>query len=793
MSTSLSFSGWNWIAPVAVFGVVAMVVLFWSYRASAGHALRWVCFALKAVGLTALAVCLLEPLWLGQRTRPGANLFAVVADNSQGLQIHDQNDANSRGDLVRKLVDPQASTWQPILASTFDVRRYLFDTRLQATKDFSELNFEGRATAMASALRMLGDRFQGRPLAGVLLLTDGNATDLAGGAMPNLRGLPPIYPVVIGKPNPVRDIAVQQVSVTQTSFEDAPVTLQADVTTAGYRGRPIVARLVDRMGKTVQEQTADARADGEALAFRFQLKPEQPGLSFYQVRVSTPAEVAVPDAPAKKTEEATLANNSRVFAVDRGQGPFRVLYVAGRPNWEFKFLNRAIQVDEQVQMVGLIRVAKREPKFDFRGRAGETSNPLFRGFGSQTPDEVQRYDQPVLVRLNTRDEIELRAGFPRTPEELYGYHAVILDDVEAEFFSPDQAQLLQKFVSERGGGFLMLGGMETFHEGKYLRTPIGDMLPVYLDRDEGVTEAPGKVQFQLAREGWLQPWARLRDNEADERLRLENMPAFEVFNRVRGLKPGASVIANVRDEKGAELPALAVQRFGRGRTAALMVGDVWRWGMKDAAAHADMDRSWRQLVRWLIADVPARVQTTAEPIAADANGTIRVQVRVRDEKFQPVDDAAVTVNIEPIVFEGTGGAAGASIKLEAEPALTEPGLYQVSYVPRQTGGYKATATVKNSNGADLGRGEAGWSTDLAAEEFRSLVPNVALLEDIARKTGGQVVPAEDLVKFVGHLPELRAPVMETWSYPAWHTPLMFAFALACLLAEWGLRRWKGMP
>ncbi len=793
MSTSLSFSGWNWIAPVAVFGVVAMVVLFLSYRASSGHALRWVCFALKAVGLTALAVCLLEPLWLGQRARPGANLFAVVVDNSQGLQIHDQNDSNSRGDLVRKLVDPQASTWQPILASTFDVRRYLFDTRLQATKDFSELNFEGRATAMASALRTLGDRFQGRPLAGVLLLTDGNATDLAGGAMPDLRGLPPIYPVVIGKRDPVRDIAVQQVAVTQTSFEDAPVTLQADVTTAGYRGRPIVARLVDRMGKTVQEQTADARADGEALAFRFQLKPEQPGLSFYQVRVSTTAEAVLPDAPTKKTEEATLANNSRVFAVDRGQGPFRVLYVAGRPNWEFKFLNRAIQVDEQVQMVGLIRVAKREPKFDFRGRAGETSNPLFRGFGSQSPDEVQRYDQPVLVRLNTRDEIELRAGFPRTPEELYGYHAVILDDVEAEFFSPDQAQLLQKFVSERGGGFLMLGGMETFHEGKYLRTPIGDMLPVYLDRDEGVTEAPGKVQFQLAREGWLQPWARLRDNEADERLRLENMPAFEVFNRVRGLKPGASVIANVRDEKGAELPALAVQRFGRGRTAALMVGDVWRWGMKDAAAHADMDRSWRQLVRWLIADVPARVQTTAEPIAADANGTIRVQVRVRDEKFQPVDDAAVTVNIEPIVFEGTGGAAGSPIKLEAEPALTEPGLYQVSYVPRQTGGYKATATVKNSNGADLGRGEAGWSTDLAAEEFRSLVPNVALLEDIARKTGGQVVPAEDLIKFVGHLPELRAPVMETWSYPAWHTPLMFAFALACLLAEWGLRRWKGMP
>jgi hypothetical protein len=263
---------------------------------------------------------------------------------------------------------------------------------------------------------------------------------------------------------------------------------------------------------------------------------------------------------------------------------------------------------------------------------------------------------------------------------------------------------------------------------------------------------------------------------------------FQVLNTVRGLKPGASVIATVRDQKGAEMPALTVQRFGHGRTAALLVGDMWSWGMHDAAAHVDMDKAWRQLARWLVTDTPKRVQMTAEPLPADANGAVLVQVRVRDEKFQPVDDAAVTIEVEPVVFEGTAGAAGTTIKLEAEPALSEPGLYQATYVPRQTGGYKATATVKNNAGGDLGRAEAGWSTDLAAEEFRSLTPNVALLEDVARKTGGQVIAANER-----RLPQLRAPVMETWSYPAWHTPLMFAFALACLLTEWGLRRWKGMP
>jgi hypothetical protein len=52
-------------------------------------------------------------------------------------------------------------------------------------------------------------------------------------------------------------------------------------------------------------------------------------------------------------------------------------------------------------------------------------------FGNQAPEEVAPYDQPVLVRLNTRDEFELRAGFPRVPEELYSYHAVIIDDLEA--------------------------------------------------------------------------------------------------------------------------------------------------------------------------------------------------------------------------------------------------------------------------------------------------------------------------------------------------------------------------
>ena len=101
----------------------------------------------------------------------------------------------------------------------------------------------------------------------------------------------------------------------------------------------------------------------------------------------------------------------------------------------------------------------------------EEPNPLFRGFGNQSPEEVERYDKPVLVRLNTKDQQELSTGFPQSAEELYRFHAVIVDDLEADFFTADQQTLLQNFVSERGGGLLMLGGMESFAQGKYQRTP----------------------------------------------------------------------------------------------------------------------------------------------------------------------------------------------------------------------------------------------------------------------------------------------------------------------------------
>jgi uncharacterized membrane protein len=439
--------------------------------------------------------------------------------------------------------------------------------------------------------------------------------------------------------------------------------------------------------------------------------------------------------------------------------------------------------DDQTQLVSLVRIAKREPKFEFRGRTGESSNPLFRGFGNQSKEEIERYDQPVLVRLNTEDEVELRNGFPKRAEELFRYRAVILDDLEAEFFTQDQMALLEKYVSERGGGLLMMGGAESFREGKFDRTKVGEMLPIYLrgHAAPAPTVPSGEWRLKLSREGLLEPWVRLRQGEAEEASRLADLPGFEVVNMVGDPKPGAMVVAKISDGSQ-ELPAMVAQRFGRGRTAALLIGDFFQGGMGDEARQNDLARAWRQLVRWMVADVPDRIEVHAE----EAADVVKIRVTTRNERFEPMDHARVTLAIAP-TNPGTP-----PIILPAEPSATEAGVFEATYVPRVSGGYKVEATVEGDDGKVAGVTQTGWTTNLAATEYRDLRPNRAAMELLAKRTGGRVVEAGGLAEFARNLPNEKMPITETWTRPLWHTPWVMLAALLCFLLEWGLRRRNGL-
>ena len=70
---------------------------------------------------------------------------------------------------------------------------------------------------------------------------------------------------------------------------------------------------------------------------------------------------------------------------------------------------------------------------------------------------------------------------PATLTELAAYEAVILANAPAGSLPPGAMEALPVFVRELGKGLLMVGGEEAYGAGGYLRTPLEEALPVYMD------------------------------------------------------------------------------------------------------------------------------------------------------------------------------------------------------------------------------------------------------------------------------------------------------------------------
>jgi len=792
MLGTLTFNAENWWWVVLLSGLLLLPISYFAWK-SEGRLVKgyiWG-FILRALGIVLLLLCLLDPHWTGERPAKGANIVAVVADNSQGLQLIDSNQTESRGQLLKDKLAGAEADWLATLGEDYQTRSYRFDRDLRRVTDFGSLDFSGDRSNLSQALTQLNERFDGLPLGGILLFTDGIATDSDAIETLNLDNLPPIYPVIVGDSEPLPDLSIDRIDIRQTAFDDAPVSLSVSLSSnalptqsARVAITPIQIEgdisLIEDDPDTPRPQTIRTRSEGSNHSLAFDWRPAKTGIQFFDVSTE----------PAQGVEqEATKSNNRRLFMVDGGQEVFRILYVTGRPNWEYKFLNRALYDDHQLQMSGLIRVARREPKFEFKGRAGESSNPLYRGF-DKADEEAEEYDQPVLIRVNTRNAEELADGFPDDAEELFEYDALILDDLEADFFSFNQQTLIRRFVSERGGGLLALGGADALDHGGYDDTPIAATLPIYLDKQFQRANSEN-LQWKLTREGWVEPWTRVRSIETEEQVRLNEMPPFSVLNTIPRIKPGARVLAEVENLLGDRYPSLIAHNFGSGKVACVAVGDLWRWGMRGPAEQEDLAKLWRQIARWLVTDVAMPVE-----IEAHQNGEgVELIVEARDEAYKALEIGRARISIQRVDLDPAEMANYTGFKevdLYADPVTNASGRFAANFSSTDEGAYIAKVEVLGPEGEVVGTAETGWVNEPLANEFQSLLPQTDLLESIAAKTKGRIIRWDELDSLTELFDKRSAPITETWSYPLWHNGWLFIAALSCFLAEWALRRKRGL-
>ncbi len=793
----------SWLWSVIVIGSLLFVVMLVGYRNTRlSFGLKFVAVLLKSIAVGLTLLCLLEPLAARQRPKPQANFVAILADDSQSMQAmagvrnHSLEPDDAQTKQVQRALASDA-TWQQRLAEDYRLRRYRFGNRLEAADDLGAIEANESQTSLVRSLQLLSERFRDRPLASVVLFSDGQATDL-GTETPKWEELGfPVYPVRMSMSANTKDLRVSGLTMRQSDFEAAPVTIMATIQSRNLKGQAVMVELVDDAAVVVQSQQLKLEGDDASQLVEFRFRPEQSGVQGYRVRASL-AENAknIPEAnTAEATSpsvELTTLNNLRSEVVDRGRGPYQILYVAGRPNWEHKFLRRALQEDDEIRLASLVRIAKKEPKFSFRDSKVDSANPLFSGFEDVSDEEKGKFNEPVYVRLGVSDATQLQGGFPKTAEELFAYQAVILDDLETDFLNTDQQSLLRQFVSFRGGGLLFLGGQESMRGRGFRESILAQLLPIYGEErptiisEQPVALAAPAFRFDLTREGWLQPFLRTADTEQAQKKNLAAMPALQVLNQSGGIKPGAVVLANALTDDASQQPALVTQRFGKGRTAAFLIGDMWRWALHhDQATQAPLFQAWRQMIRWLIADVPRPITMHIEPAMESSGGqTAKILIEVMSTVFQAMDNVEIQVAITK--------PDGSILSGIAEASTRQSGLYELTLVTADEGVYKALATVNDADGSTRGTSQIGWVHEPSATELQSLGPNNSLLNEIARRTGGQVVDLDDLDGLSLKLADRPAPIMETKIEPMWHHSWVLATILACLFGEWWIRRKNGL-
>ena len=369
----------------------------------------------------------------------------------------------------------------------------------------------------------------------------------------------------------------------------------------GYTGRT-VQLVVEDTGVLLASEDVTFERDGEPVVTRVRIEAADAGPRILRFRVS-----------AQEGEQVT-ENNVRDVLVDVVDEAEKILYFEGEPRWELKFVRRAVSDDENLQVVVLQRTA--ESKF---------------------------------LRLDVDDAEELAAGFPKTREELFRYRALILGSVEASFFTHDQLDMIADFVSQRGGGLLVLGGRNAFAEGGYQGTRLAEALPVFLDDEMNTGAEPYFAELFVTptRTGLTHPATQLgEDNSEAVRERWESLPAVTTLNPISTtrLKPGATgLLTGGTDGDRDRQVVLAYHRYGRGKVIALPIQDSWIWQM-----HADIpledqthETFWRQLLRWLADGVPDHVEAQSEREVVEPGQPVRLAVEVGDSAYAEVNNGSV--------------------------------------------------------------------------------------------------------------------------------------------------------
>jgi uncharacterized membrane protein len=702
---------------------------------------------LRVTLLTLMVVLLLRPVVVVSSVIPRSSYVAMVIDDSVSMKLRDVPGGATRLDTVKQALfnnTPGQESFLNRLDRKFKTSLYGFAGGLARLKDGNDLFGEGRTSDLAGALDETIKRSSSMPLSAVVLATDGASNvprDLAA-VLRELRARDiPVFTVGVGNTARPMDAELTRVNMPRRVLVGSRLNIETIVGLSGYGATKVLLN-VREDGRAVKTEEVNLRGN-DTQAINLEITPATPGIHRYTVEV-TPLD-----------GELTVENNKQDSLVEVIEGPLRILHVEGEPRWELGKIRESIQPNEKnVTLVSL-------------QRTGE--NKFYRqGVGAQT---------------------ELATGFPKTEEELFSYHGLIIGSVEAGFFTADELRSIEAFVARRGGGLLAIGGRLAFDGGKYKGTTIDDLLPVSLT-GESVDDANSFAPVYkpvLTGAGQAHPITRLNEDRGANQKAWNDMPPISVSEVLTNIKPGASVLLEARRVQGSGTlvaPLLIQQRYGRGQTLALTAADTWRWRMKMDSKNNAHETFWRQMLRYLVSGTPQQVEIGTEKEVYALDDTISIVADIRDKKFNPVGDAHATAR----VTKPSGVVVDVPLKFTT---LNSVNTYAGEFKADELGQHRIELI---GNSASLGQLNAR-SNMLVSDlnrEYYSAAQNSDLLKRIAAETGGKYYTTGEAQSLLDDLIYRQSPYSERVTKDLWDMPINFMLIIGLLSAEWFLRKREGL-
>ncbi|HMC77816.1 MAG TPA: glutamine amidotransferase [Vicinamibacterales bacterium] len=729
----------NPLPPWALAAVVAaaLLVAWLAYRdVPIAAPRRRLLSVLRLATLLWLVLCLMRPMMSASGLSPRDAVVPILVDASRSMALADADGAR-RIDRARALVE---SDLLPALAPRFHAEVLRFGDRVTAA-DAGSLAATDRRTSLGAALQAVRDRYRGRAIAGIVLLTDGGDNGTVDAASSAAAGAP-VYAIGIGARTSPRDREIVSVTAAESVLSDAMVDVAVSAVAHGYGGAPIELRLLEN-GRPVDLRRVTPAVAGAPVSETFHVSPNRDVPTVYTVEIPAAA------------DELVAENNARSALVPAAGRPRRVLLVQGAPGFEHSFLRRAWAADRGLEVDSVAR----------KGRDDS---------GAET-----FYVQAAASRANA-----LLGGYPNTRDGLFAYNVIVLANVDPDLLTGQQLAMTRAFVGERGGGLLVLGARGFQRQG--LRdTALEDVLPLDAADRGGIVQAsvsPGRNRVALTAAGEEHPVMQLGATPEENDRRWAAVPALAAISPLGSARPGASVLAVTGGPGGAARALVAVQRFGDGRSMVFTGEASWRWRMMLPTSDQTYERFWRQAVRWLSQSAPDPVTLTLPAAPAPGDG-IPIAIAARDKGYAPRADAIVDVRVT--------SPSGRVESMHADPIAARAGQFRAALRAPEPGIYRVAVDARQGP-SPLGSAAGTLLVGGVDPEMTDPRLNEDTLTRVARASGGAVIAAGDTAALIARLNGAAPAAMLALRKDLWHTGWSFGILAGLLAGEWLLRRHSGL-